>query len=164
MKTDSSLIDHKLERSSQRAGNLHKLVISIFPTLLLAGCAVGPNYQRPAVSTPTAYKEIALGTWKVSSPNDQIAKGNWWTLFGDSTLDELERQATANNQELKAAVARVTQARATAREAHSEFFPNLQLVPAADRVRTSPNIANPLPQHNFSDFRVPLDFSYELDI
>jgi multidrug efflux system outer membrane protein len=131
---------------------------------LLAGCAVGPDYKRPAVSAPVAYKETGLGTWKVSAPNDQISRGDWWVVFGDPTLDELERQATANNQELKAAVARVTQARATAREARADFFPNLQLDPAAERIRTSPNVANPLQRNTFNDFRVPLDFSYELDI
>lgn len=131
---------------------------------VLAGCAVGPNYQRPAVSTPAAYKEAGLGDWKQSTPQDQIAKGNWWEVFGDTTLNELEQQATANNQQLKAAVARVTQARATARVAKAEFFPNLQADPSAERNRTSPNTANPFPNNSFNDFRVPVDFSYELDI
>jgi outer membrane protein, multidrug efflux system len=131
---------------------------------LLAGCAVGPNYQRPAVSTPPAYKEAGLGDWKESTPGDQITKGDWWKIFGDAKLDELEVQATANNQTLKAAVARVTEARATARVSRAEFFPNAELNPSADRNRVSPNIANPLPKNNFNDFRVPLDFSYELDI
>jgi len=131
---------------------------------IVGGCAVGPDYQHPAVSFPSAYKETNLGNWKESSPQDQIAKGNWWELFGDATLNDLEEQATANNQGLKAAVARVTQARATARVAKSEFFPNLQAEPSFTRVRTSPNLANPFPDNNFNDFRVPLDLSYELDI
>ncbi|MDB6111170.1 MAG: efflux system, outer rane lipoprotein NodT family [Pedosphaera sp.] len=135
------------------------LVVSV-----LAGCAVGPDYQRPTVSTPAAYKETGLGTWKESTPQDQIAKGSWWELFGDQTLNELEQQATVSNQELKAAVARVTQARATARVAKAEFFPNLQADPAYERDRTSPNLANPFPRNNFNDFQVPVDFSYELDI
>jgi multidrug efflux system outer membrane protein len=132
--------------------------------VVLGGCAVGPNYQRPAVSVPPSYKESNLGSWKESEPQDQIAKGNWWELFGDAKLDDLEEQAAANNQGLKAAVARVTQARATAREAKSEFFPNLQAEPSFTRVRTSENLANPFPDSNFNDFRVPLDLSYELDI
>jgi multidrug efflux system outer membrane protein len=131
---------------------------------VLVGCAVGPDYQRPAVSTPAAYKETGLGTWKESTPQDQIAKGSWWELFGDQTLNELEQQATTNNQELKAAVARVTQARSTARVAKAEFFPNLEADPSATRNRISPNIASPFPKNNFNDFQVPLDFSYEVDI
>ncbi len=132
--------------------------------VVIAGCAVGPNYQRPSVSVPTSYKATELGTWKASSPQDQMAKGNWWEMFGDATLNDLEQQATANNQDLKAAMSRVTQARATARVAKAEFFPNLQADPAVTRERTSPNIANPLPKNNFNDFSVPLDLSYELDI
>jgi outer membrane protein, multidrug efflux system len=130
----------------------------------LAGCAVGPDYHRPSVATPAAYKETDLGTWKQSNPSDQIAKGNWWTVFGDPVLDQLEVQATTNNLDLKAAVARVTEARASARVAKAEFFPNLQIDAAAERTRSSPNVANPLANRNFNDFRVPLDFSYELDI
>src|SRR5258706_8575117 len=132
--------------------------------VVIAGCAVGPNYQRPSVPVPTAYKATELGTWKASSPQDQMAKGNWWEMFGDATLNDLEQQATANNQDLKAAMSRVAQARATARVAKAEFFPNLQADPAVTRERTSPNIANPLPKNNFNDFSVPLDLSYELDI
>ena len=142
---------------------LHSSVIGLL-LAFISGCAVGPNYQRPAVSTPTSYKEAGLGDWKQSTPQDAIAKGNWWEVFGDVTLNQLEQQATVNNQQLKAAVARVTQARATARVAKAEFFPNLQVDPSADRNRTSPNIANQFPKNSFNDFRVPLDFSYELDI
>lgn len=130
----------------------------------IAGCAVGPNYQRPNVPTPVAYKEAGLGVWKESSPQDQIAKGSWWEVFGDRALNKLEQQATANNQALKAAVARVTQARATARVAKAEFFPNFQAEPSATRQRTPATLPNPFPNNNFNDFRVPLDFSYELDI
>src|SRR3954447_20666626 len=130
------------------------IAVSILASAL-AGCAVGPDYQRPAVATPAAYKETGLGTWKESTPQDQIAKGSWWELFGDRTLNELEQQATTNNQELKAAVARVTQARSTARVAKAEFFPNLQADPSATRIRTSENLANPFPQNNFNDFQVP---------
>jgi outer membrane protein, multidrug efflux system len=131
---------------------------------VLVGCAVGPDYHRPNVATPSVYKDTDLGTWKQSNPSDQIAKGNWWTVFGDPVLDDLEIRATTNNLDLKAAVARVTEARASARVAKAEFFPNLQLDAAAERTRSSPNVANPLANRNFSDFRVPVDFSYELDI
>src|SRR5258708_36587221 len=110
---------------------------------VLAGCIVGQNYKRLAVSTPTAYKDTAagLGPWKESTPQDQIAKGSWWELFGDRTLNELEQQATTNNQELNAAVARGTQARPTARGAKAGFFPNLEGDPSASRTRASPNSA-----------------------
>lgn len=126
--------------------------------------AVGPNYQRPTAPTPSRYADAELGTWKQATPADAIAAGHWWTVFADTALDGLERQAAENNQDLKAAVARVVQARALARNAKAEFFPSLTLDPAASHARVSDNTLNPLPRNEGKDFRVPLDLSYELDL
>jgi len=79
-------------------------------------------------------------------------------------LDELEREAEAKNQDLKAAAARVTQARALARNAKADFFPSLTLDPSAARVRVSDNELNAVPNRLGNDFRVPLDLTYELDL
>src|SRR5262245_41273355 len=91
--------------------------------IFLSGCAIGPDYKRPATATPTHYKGESLGSWKEGQPLDGMPKGAWWELFGDETLNDLERRATDANQELKAAVARVDQAQATARVARSELMP-----------------------------------------
>src|SRR6266436_1321736 len=85
----------------------------------LVGCAIGPDYKRPITPAPGHYKAEALGAWKQGEPLDQLPKGNWWEIFGDQTLNDLQDRAAAANQELKAAVARVEQARATARVARS---------------------------------------------
>src|SRR6202007_128992 len=67
-----------------------------WPKVLLAlvafvsGCSVGPNYRTPVVETPSAYKEAA--DWKPAQPNDQNLGGNWWTIFNDPQLNELELQ------------------------------------------------------------------------
>jgi len=126
--------------------------------------AVGPNYQRPAAPTPANFADAELGAWKEASPADAIARGNWWSVFNDPALDRLERQAAESNQDLKAAVARVSQARALARSAKADFFPSLSLDPSASRGRTSENALNPMPNRLGNDFRVPLDLSYELDL
>ncbi|MCI0745640.1 MAG: TolC family protein, partial [Verrucomicrobia subdivision 3 bacterium] len=105
-------------------------------TALLAGCAVGPDYERPATSVPATYKSTnALGAWKEGRPLDNVPKGNWWEIFGDATLNELERQANEANQELKAAVARVEQARAVARVARGELLPLITADPSFRRER-----------------------------
>jgi outer membrane protein, multidrug efflux system len=135
-------------------------------TLLLSGnlfAAVGPNYRRPAPPEAKAFLDAELGTWKQATPSDAIARGDWWQVFNDPVLDDLERQAAENNQDLKAAVARVTQARALARSAKADFFPSLSLDPSASRGRLSDNTLNPIPHRVGNDFRVPLDLSYELD-
>lgn len=124
---------------------------------LLAGLAVGPDYKRPATPSSSNFTDAELGTWKEATPADAIARGNWWAVFNDPVLDELEREAAANNQDLKAAVARVTQARALARNAKAEFFPSLTLAPSASRGRTSANDLNPTPTQLGNDFRVPSD-------
>src|SRR6185369_8601233 len=95
---------------------------------------------------------------------DNAPKGAWWEIFGDSTLNELEYQAVGANQELKAAVARVDQARATARVARSEFLPNLNFDPSFTRQRFSPNQDPSFGAITANNISVPLDLSYEIDI
>lgn len=135
--------------------------------VLLTGnslAAVGPNYQRPTTPAAAEFAGAHVGTWKEATPSDQIARGDWWRIFNDPTLDQLEQQAAENNQDLKAAIARVTQARSLARSARADFFPSLSFDPAASRGRFSENTLNPAPHRLGNDFRVPLDLSYELDL
>jgi len=134
-----------------------------FFTLQLFG-AVGPNYQRPAVPSTTNFANVDMGTWKAASPADAIARGDWWRVYEDAKLDELEREAALNNQDLKAAIARVTQARAVARVAKAEFFPALSVDASAYRFRFSENDLNPVLHGTGNNFRVPLDLTYELDL
>jgi NodT family efflux transporter outer membrane factor (OMF) lipoprotein len=94
----------------------------------LSACAVGPNYKRPAVETPPAFKE-AEG-WTPAAPNDVLDRGDWWTLFGDPDLDQLEPQVAAHNQSLKAAEEAYSQARALVAEARASFFPTVTGTPS----------------------------------
>ena len=76
--------------------------------LLLAGCTVGPDYVRPRVETPAAYKENGAPTdWKPATPRDAEARGRWWAAFGDAQLDGLMAQADVANQGIAAAEAQV---------------------------------------------------------
>ena len=131
---------------------------------LVAGWAVGPDYHRPAAPTANNFNDAALGTWKEATPADAIARGDWWRVYHDPLLDELEIQAAANNQDLKAAVARVTQARALARNAKAEFFPALSFDPFMFRQRESGNALNPVPNQLGNTYVVPFDLTYELDL
>jgi multidrug efflux system outer membrane protein len=129
-----------------------------------AGCAVGPNYQRPTTETPVTYKAASLGSWKEGQPLDHVPKGAWWEIFGDETLNDLEHRAIDANQELKAAVARVEQARATARVARSELMPTVSADPSWTRQRYSPNQNPSFGNITASTFSAPLDLSYEIDL
>jgi NodT family efflux transporter outer membrane factor (OMF) lipoprotein len=87
----------------------------------LFGCSVGPNYVRPPVETPSAYKE-AQG-WKQAEPRDERPRGNWWEAFNDPQLNALATQVAITNQTIKAAEARVREARALTQAARAAFFP-----------------------------------------
>jgi len=133
--------------------------------LLLAGCTVGPDYERPAMQAPASWKET--GPWKEAAPRDAIAKGSWWEVFGDPLLNDLEKRASAN-PDLRAAVARVGQARAIARLSESDFYPTVSLDPSVDRTRFSEN-RRVQPQgltkgYTANSFVVPLSVSYEVDL
>jgi multidrug efflux system outer membrane protein len=95
----------------------------------LSGCTVGPNYKRPSVEVPTAYKEPPPQGWKDAAPHDEIAKGNWWEAFGDAQLNDLETQALAASPTLQAAVARVIQARANVVITRAALFPAVNVNP-----------------------------------
>ncbi|MEW6584100.1 MAG: efflux transporter outer membrane subunit [Nitrospirota bacterium] len=132
--------------------------------LALCSCAVGPDYRRPDVTdlTPADWR------WKVAEPKDDIPKGEWWRVFSDPVLDELEVNAMAGNQNLRAAVARVDEARAIARISRSQFFPELSLDPSFRRERTSGNLPTPIPvdvpSAHINTYSIPIDLSYEVDL
>jgi multidrug efflux system outer membrane protein len=104
---------------------------------LLTGCSVGPDYVAPSVPDTAHYKEA--GNWKKAEPQDQISRGDWYKIFHDSKLNELEAEAETQNQNLRAAVAKVSEARAVARQAEADFYPSLDFTGTALRERTSPN-------------------------
>ncbi|GHD55563.1 efflux transporter outer membrane subunit [Jeongeupia chitinilytica] len=116
--------------------------IRILPLILaaaLAGCAVGPDYQRPdsaaTASGPAAadaFREVPEG-WTVASPADHVPRGAWWTVYGDPLLNELAAQVDVSNQNVAAAIARYRQARSSAQEARAAFFPTLGLSYGASR-------------------------------
>lgn len=91
--------------------------------LLAGGCTVGPDYVRPAVETPAAFKEAQ--NWKVAQPRDNLPRDRWWESFGDPMLNDLAAQVDINNQNVKFAEANVRQARALTDQARSAFFPTV---------------------------------------
>jgi NodT family efflux transporter outer membrane factor (OMF) lipoprotein len=107
--------------------------------LLLAGCAVGPDYRRPDAPIPSAYKE--LEGWTAARPMDGAARGSWWTAFSDPELDRLLARIEVSNQNVRAAEARVRQARALTDQARAGVFPAVTGNASANRGK-SPSLAN----------------------
>ncbi|MDP9013133.1 MAG: efflux transporter outer membrane subunit [Pseudomonadota bacterium] len=132
----------------------------------LTGCSFTPAYREPPSSAPSAsiYKEAA--DWKVAQPMDAQPRGDWWTMFEDAELDELEAKVGAANQNIKAALSRLQQARAETRIQRAGLFPTLSLGSSANRNRASPNSptfprgADP----TYGNFDLAADLSYEFDV
>jgi len=122
--------------------------------------AVGPDYQRPDAIVPAEFRD----TWQVAVPSDHLDRGEWWKAFSDPALDSLEGRALAANQDLRAAAARVQQARAAAGLARSAYFPSVALDSSVDRERFSGTTDNLLPQQQSTTYRGALDASWELDL
>ncbi len=148
---------------------VHTAPLALFAVVCFSSCSVGPDYKKPepASTVPSDWKE---GSWKAANPGAIRIAQDWWEIFKDPTLSKLEKAAIAHNQDLKAAVANVDRARAIARVARSEFFPNLGASGNTSRVRASENAAGgSLPQGSgrslySSSWSVPLDLSYEIDV
>jgi multidrug efflux system outer membrane protein len=143
--------------------------LTVLFAVALAGCAVGPNYQRPEAATIPAAYSGASNEWKIAQPQGHLPKGNWWEMFGDAELNQLETEAANANQQLKAAVARFAQARAVTDVTRSGLFPHIGLSATYERHRHSPNAPSVTGSavnqaSTYNDFTIPLDLSYELDL
>ena len=140
------------------------VVLPAIAVLQVCGCTVGPNYRRPTAEVPTAYKE--LGNWKQAQPNDQNLGGNWWEMFQDPQLNALELQVNVSNQNLKAAEAQYTQARALVRYNRAAYFPTLTGGANASRNKISNNRPPSLTTNGrtYNDFQIPFELSYEVDV
>ncbi|AZW17162.1 efflux transporter, outer membrane factor lipoprotein, NodT family [Bordetella hinzii 5132] len=94
---------------------------------LLAGCAVGPDYQRPDIDVGTAFKEgqQTVPGWRPAQPADTVARGQWWTIYGDPLLDGLMTRLNSANQTIAQAEANYRQAQALVGVARAGFFPTV---------------------------------------
>src|SRR3984893_5738402 len=140
--------------------------IGLVMLIALSGCSVGPKYQRPTAPVPIQFKESnAPATPTAATPS--IAYSDWWLVFNDPTLNQLEKDADSANQDIRIAVARVDQAEVGARYSRSFLFPTLSLGSSVSRTREAQNRPNNGNTNGraatFNDFQLPLFFSYEID-
>jgi outer membrane protein, multidrug efflux system len=138
---------------------------SLFFFLLVAAFAAA----TPSVETPAAFRDADTAptnsiTWKTAEPADALARGDWWKLFADPALNDLIARALANNQDLRAAAARVEQARAGAGIAHSAYWPQLAANGGIVRERTSSTTETVFPDTLTTTYRAPLVASWEIDL
>jgi NodT family efflux transporter outer membrane factor (OMF) lipoprotein len=116
---------------------------------LMAGCHIGPRYKAPTPPAVTAanYKESPMNFkdadgWKVASPQDAMIRGNWWEIFNEPELNDLESQLNLNNQNIKVSFQTYMAARAVIAEARAQYWPTITANPAWSRSRSSGNLSN----------------------
>ena len=123
----------------------------------LAGCLAKPDYQRPAVELPEA--------WKQSAPQ-AVLDGRWWTIYGDASLDALVEEALKSNTDLAVAVARVDEARALVKDAEAALYPSVDATGVRRRSLSSgaTGLLPPGVPRELNDTRLALNVSYEIDL
>lgn len=157
---------------------------AIATSLLLGACAVGPNYVKPKVDVPAAYKENApqqqatgqasgsqASDWSSAQPGDAIKRGAWWEVFGDPVLNGLEEQVNVSNQTLAQVEAQYEEARALVGEARASYFPTVAVSASATRSGRYANASGqgllpgqPDSSHPSNFYSLPLTASWEPDL
>jgi NodT family efflux transporter outer membrane factor (OMF) lipoprotein len=154
---------------------------------LLTGCTVGPKYHPPAIQPPPAFKEAPpppdtttppanppgtqaqdVGTWTVAQPSDAKIRGDWWAVFNEPELNDLEAQLNIDNQNIKLFFENYMEARALVGEARALYFPTVSVGPSYSRQRSSANLgatsttANPGKTSQL--YSLPLEVSWTPDL
>ena len=132
--------------------------------LLISACSVGPDYVRPALETPAAYKETEAA--KNSQSVDDVVSRSWWEIFADPELNSLEQQVEISNQNVAQAEAQFRQARALVQAARAAYFPTVTVGVGITRTATSATSGSSTSRNNqtFTQHSLPVDVSWELDV
>jgi len=131
--------------------------------LAFAGCAVGPDYVRPAAPVTDSYGSLPPGTWRQAKPSDGAAREPWWKAYGDPVLDGLLGQVALSNQNVLAAEAQYREAQAAVPIAKADYYPQVGSQPEFTRSRTTGSGAN-LAGGGRSLYTLPATLSWEIDL
>jgi NodT family efflux transporter outer membrane factor (OMF) lipoprotein len=160
--------------------------VGLLLCVMLTGCTVGPKYHPPAIQPPPAFKEApppgptsnppqaqtnqANGTqetWAVAQPADEKIRGDWWAIFNEPELNDLEGQLNINNQNLKLFFENYMQARALVGEARALYFPTVSFGPSYTRAKSSGNLSNTASANTGRTsqiYSLPVDVSWTPDL
>lgn len=146
-----------------------RIALALAGGLVLAGCSLAPAYKVPAVPVAAAYQD--QGPWQQAQPADQLPRDQWWQLYHDSQLDQLQQKLLANNADLAAAFAHYRQAQAIEMQSRSALFPTIgaQANGQRDRQSDTKPLRGPLTgpsasPANYDSYTVGVEADYELDL
>ncbi len=132
----------------------------------LAACSSAPKLNIPETTSAAQFKEAA--PWAAAQPADALARGPWWTLYGDTRLNALEQKLLDNSPDLGAAFARYQQARGSAEQTRASQYPTLSATGNLQRDQQSQNrplrVLGPLSPDQYGSYTVGLDLEYEFDL
>jgi NodT family efflux transporter outer membrane factor (OMF) lipoprotein len=152
-------------------------VVAAAGMLAAGGCNFAPRYERPKLDEGDTFKEAVHGDagnegWQLADPRDAALRGNWWELYGDATLNDLEERVAKSNQTVLAAAANYRAARAMVQQAEASFFPTVSLDPSVTRSRssasvettgaTAASVSGSVKPHTL--YSLPDEASYQIDL
>jgi len=160
--------NNSLPPTTDNTANARRLTRAVLAAVLWTGaaCSMAPRYERPAVETPAAYKEVhapsdATNIWRLAAPGDALSRGRWWEIYTNAQLAALEEQVVISNQNVAAAFANFLSARAIVKESRAQLYPTLAASPSASRTRNPLVAGSP---STVNDFALPLDASWQVDL
>jgi NodT family efflux transporter outer membrane factor (OMF) lipoprotein len=147
--------------------------VFLVASFLTACKPVGPNYNRPGYEAPPAYKESTLqpppaptgGSWNLANPSDNLLRGNWWEIYQDPQLNQLEERIALNNQTLRQALETYLAAHDQIKTARAAFAPTLSAGSSVSRIhpaRNGPAYSATKPA-TYNDFQITGTASWEPD-
>ncbi len=146
-----------------------RIALALAIGVAVNGCSLAPAYKVPAVPVAAAYQDN--GPWQQAQPSDQLPRDQWWQLYHDRELDQLQQKLLANNADLAAALAHYRQAQAFELQSRSELFPTISADANGQRYRQSDTkpLRGPLTGPNaspstYNSFTVGAEADYELDL
>jgi NodT family efflux transporter outer membrane factor (OMF) lipoprotein len=151
---------------SERVGRWSVPLVTPFAlaaAALVAGCSLAPDYKVPP--SPVAAEYRTTGPWVSAKPADQLSRDGWWQMYGDTHLDDLEKQLLANNTDLQASYAHYLQATAFVEQVSANLYPHLSAIAAPLRERQS--ATRPLRAggpNNYNSITLGGELDYDLDL
>lgn len=166
-------MDNSQEATIRRIGKSGRLVVLCL-FALAQGCTVGPNYVRPSVATPSAFKEKPASeeapdgsVWTAATPSDALFRGAWWEIYQEPELNALEEKLNASNQSIAQSYQNYMAARAQVAQARASYAPTATLAPSITRSGSAAQVGTALPgapRVTSNDFNFPLDVAWEPDL
>ncbi len=169
-------------------GRNRRSQVGLLLCVMLTGCTVGPKYHPPAIQPPPAFKEApppgptsnppqaqqsdapkdnTQETWTVAQPADAKIRGDWWAIFNEPELNDLEGQLNINNQNLRLYFENYMEARALVGEARAAYFPTVNFGPSYNRAKSSGNLSSSSAFNTGQTsqiYSLPIDISWTPDL